>query len=199
MEFRLVYQGLLPSASPRKPRGREKHEIRRVLGRQLAELWKAHPRLRSVAEGAGTHHVHLIAGAQYRQGVGKVYNRCDRRFVPLITRNSGVGCSLDVLFLRRDEPGSLIGSGGDIDNRIKVLFDALRLPTHERETTGTPEDDDDPFYCLLEDDSLITEVRVTTDRLLLPREGVERVNDVHLVIRVKTTIVNSGVISALSF
>jgi hypothetical protein len=37
-------------------------------------------------------------------------------------------CSIDILFLHRDAPGRIVRSGGDIDNRIKVLFDALRVP-----------------------------------------------------------------------
>jgi hypothetical protein len=44
---------------------------------------------------------------------------------------------------------------------------------------------EDPFYCLLEDDKLISEVRVTTDRLLLlPRETQIDPNDTLLVIKV---------------
>jgi hypothetical protein len=96
-------------------------------------------------------------------------------------------CSLDVIFLRRDEPGNLIQGGGDIDNRIKVLFDALRMPQSVEELAGaTPSTDQEPFYCLLEDDRLITEVKVTTDRLLTPPMASESQNDVHLVMRVTT-------------
>lgn len=72
-------------------------------------------------------------------------------------------CALDVLFLRRDGPGSLIKSGGDIDNRLKVLFDALKLPRPgEFDSTVPPAPDEDPFFCLVEDDTLITEIKVTT-------------------------------------
>lgn len=51
---------------------------------------------------------------------------------------------------------------GDIDNRLKTLFDALRLPNQTNELVGydNPAPDENPFFCLLEDDSLITHVSV---------------------------------------
>jgi hypothetical protein len=67
-----------------------------------------------------------------------------------------------------------------------LLFDALRIPADCSELGGaTKEEDEDPyFFCLLEDDALITEVAVTTDALLAPYSvGTE--NDVQLVIKVK--------------
>jgi hypothetical protein len=82
----------------------------------------------------------------------------------------GLACSLDILFLRRDSPGNLVRSGGDIDNRINTLFDALRRPENGEEVAGFPPGpNEDPFFCLMETDSLVTEVSVITDRLLLPQ------------------------------
>ena len=80
------------------------------------------------------------------------------------------------------------------DNRIKVLCDALRLPTTDEVRGFSPEQDDVPFLCLLEDDSLITELKVTTDRLLTPPTGSSNHigSDVHLVIHVKTAVVDRG-------
>lgn len=101
-------------------------------------------------------------------------------------------CSLDILFLRRDQPGALVTHGGDIDNRMKVLLDALRMPDGCHEVCGnTPTADEEPFFCLLTDDRLITEIRIVTDRLLTPLETHEYIHDVHLIIHVKT--VNSDV------
>ena len=42
--------------------------------------------------------------------------------------------------------------------------------------------------CLVDDDKLITEVRIVTDRLLIPIDSGERVNDVELVTHVHTSI-----------
>jgi hypothetical protein len=88
-------------------------------------------------------------------------------------------------------PGNLVASGGDIDNRIKVLFDGLRMPQNNTEIDQfPPQEGANPFFCLLENDDLITDVGITTDRLLTPKESDESVHDVHLVIRVLTKIVD---------
>lgn len=49
--------------------------------------------------------------------------------------------------------------------------------------------DENPFFVLLEDDSLITKVSVTTDRLLTPQADGEHINDVHLIIGVRVIVV----------
>ena len=118
------------------------------------------------------------------------------RFLPLIGNAFGIdtACVLDILFLRRDEPGRLVGSGGDIDNRIKVLLDALKMPTPGDgfKPEAGPSEGEEPFFCLLQDDSLITELRVTTDRLLTPVGDDEKLTDVHLVIGVKTVLLRGS-------
>ena len=142
----------------------------------------------------------IISGPlQLPSGQIHYYDRCGRRFLPLIDNSSGVGCSLEILFLRRDQPGALIRSGGDIDNRIKVLFDSLRMPSHDGEVVGQAVDDDNPFYCLLEDDRLISEVKATTDNLLTPLNDREHIHDVRLVIHVKTIVVDSSNLGAVTF
>jgi hypothetical protein len=79
-------------------------------------------------------------------------------------------CDLDVLFLRAEPIGGLLNhnsGGGDIDNRMKVLFDAFGIP-QRGQLQPKPDDPPDPIplFVLLSDDSLITSVKVTTDRLL---------------------------------
>lgn len=78
---------------------------------------------------------------------------------------------------------ALSRKGGDIDNRLKTLFDALRYPhiPNELPVGAAPAADQDPFFCLLEDDQLINKVSVTVDKLLIPAG----VNDVHLVMSIK--------------
>lgn len=72
------------------------------------------------------------------------------RFAPLINKYYGWVCDLDILFLRREEAGAIV-NGGDIDNRLKVLFDGLRIPENMEEVKDEkPDADEDPFYCLLE-------------------------------------------------
>jgi hypothetical protein len=83
-------------------------------------------------------------------------------------------------------PGSVLQSG-DIDNRLKTLFDAFRLPHSVDELGGNlePQADEDPFFCLLEDDKLITHVAVETDVLFQPTGDRFDPNDSRLVISVK--------------
>jgi hypothetical protein len=103
--------------------------------------------------------------------------------VPLVTRELGVYCELDILFLRPDPPGGAVESG-DIDNRMKTLFDAVGMP-REKTQVGrytAPEPSEIPFFCLVEDDSVINKLTVETDRLL--SDEVTK-NDAHLIITVR--------------
>jgi hypothetical protein len=50
----------------------------------------------------------------------------------------------------------------------------------------SPSQDENPFYCLLEDDRLISKVSVDTDTLLQPIEKEPNANDARLVITVKS-------------
>jgi len=184
MEFRLVFQGKLPAASQGNTRAEDKHRIRKALHPQLRELWKADRYLRkywmeSRSEGEERFRFDLLADN---------HAKCGYRFLPLVGSQAGdEACSLDILFLRRDQPGDLVSHGGDIDNRMKVLLDALRMPDECKEVCGdTPTADEDPFFCLLKDDRLVTELRIVTDRLLTPVTPDERIHDVHLIIHVKT-------------
>jgi hypothetical protein len=206
VEFRLVYEGPLKAAGGGKggTRSPEKHTIRKVLHKQLARLWEVIPQLRyrtteheafvpgrRYRDADGTEH-HELPSAQFRKSLletlGKKFDRCGYEFVPLVSKHLNLSCGLDILFLRRDMPGvPLIHSGGDIDNRLKVLLDALRIPTECTEIPdGTKKESDEHpyFFCLLEDDALITDLAVTTDTLLTPHIP-ETENDVQLVIKVK--------------
>jgi hypothetical protein len=98
-----------------------------------------------------------------------------------------LGCELKILFLRREEPGSLILQAGDLDNRLKTLFDALRVPTEQELIED--KDPTDPIFCLLESDAMITGLSIKTDRLLTgPHKPV---HEVHLVIEADIRVLHS--------
>lgn len=215
VEFRLVYQGRLPAQSNSESRLKDKHAIRRVFHKQLKALWDTHPfitRYREPHEPVGRimnmPFQGIVVTSMYTGGptgylrtiaerIGKQFARCGYYFVPLIGGAFGAGtetvCALDILFLRRDPPGrGLVVTGGDIDNRLKVLFDAMRIPENCDEVRGyPPAEGEAPFFCLLQNDNLITEVKVTTDQLLTPITSEENINDVHLIISVKSMAVGS--------
>jgi hypothetical protein len=106
--------------------------------------------------------------------VADQYRLNDYRFVPLVRGEFALTCSLDVLFLRIGHSHSVF-TAGDVDNRIKTLIDALCKPQSGAALRGneTPAEGEDPFYCLLEDDKLITGFKVETDRLLGYPESTE--------------------------
>lgn len=158
--------------------------MRKVFHKQLVNLWATQSFLRTISKDE----VGSIATRYAHSGF---------RFVPLVSSFFTVACALDILFLRRDGPGSIVRSGGDIDNGIKVLFDALRMPQTRDEIAGdSPAEDEVPFYCLLEDDKLISKVQTETNWLLTPTQHSEHINDVQLVIRVKTVAAGSSLFSS---
>jgi hypothetical protein len=111
--------------------------------------------------------------------------RGDFMCLALVREKLSLVCDLDILFLRRENPGHLVSGGGDLDNRIKVLFDALRMPQDANEVRGFSPDGSKLLFCLAEDDKLITGFRVTTDRLLEPAPSQAEENNVQLIINVE--------------
>ncbi len=171
VNFRLTYDGPLKAASQSDTRRIDKHTIRCALSRQLEELYKIHD-----AD-------FLDKECEDWDEMPKV-NRGNFIFLALVREKLNLVCDLDILFLRRDDPGQLIRGGGDLDNRIKVLFDALRVPD-ELEIRGIEPNPERVILCLLEDDKLITGFRITTDRLLEPASSEAEENHVRLVINVE--------------
>jgi hypothetical protein len=194
VEFRLVYQGPLVSQKSGGGGSRiaEKHAIRKVFHKQLQKVWQQRRVLdfylqeRCSAEPSGNIVKFRIADKWINK-----YSKYGFRFLPLITEEAGLACSIDILFLRPDPPGKIRDSSGDIDNRIKVLLDGLRTPRYPDEAKGlSPDPDENPFFVLLEDDSLITEMKITTDRLLtadVVDENVLLIIDVNLLVVNPTT------------
>ena len=92
-------------------------------------------------------------------------------FIPLVRNSLYLACDLEILFLRHDDDLRVLQKGGDLDNRIKTLFDGLKKPKHADEQGGIVPSAD-PLYVLLEDDALIHSFSVRTGKLL--GRGVEK-------------------------
>jgi hypothetical protein len=110
----------------------------------------------------------------------------DFHWRPLVTKENGLICKLDILLLRPGAPGGVMA---DIDNRLKTIFDALQMPSSPSELGGgsskgqiKPRANDEPFNVLLQDDRLITHVSVTTDTLLELNPQVPKETGVRLTI-----------------
>jgi len=202
MKFTLTYDGeLRPDDKPVR-----KWEIRKKLHPQLEELWTIHPALKQVAArrywpvgGAVNvthHHTEATtpnhpspprAGTNPPPGVidlcATIVKR-DKHFLPLVRKSHLLSCALKILFLRKEPPGKLY-QGGDLDNRLKTLFDALGVPPHDEHVIDdfdTPH----PMYTVLEDDSLISKIEVETHQLLT-RPGANT-HEVRLVVEVDVRV-----------
>jgi hypothetical protein len=160
MEFTLVYQGRLPANGSPK----EKQKIRRIFHSQLKELFK---------------HTPYNLDPPPSRSIRRVGNYT---FFPLVTERRREIAELNIMMLRPEPSGYIVSKGGDIDNRLKTLLDSLRMPDKNQ----IPKNDvvakgEDPVFCLLEDDSLISKLSVSTDHLLQLSKDKSFVN---LMIRV---------------
>ena len=196
VEFRLLYSGELLAASREDTRAAHKHEIRRTFHPQLRRLWNLENNLRKLAQLYWGRSLkgkknYAIPSEQeiFEQGIrsfSENWGRNGFKFVPLVTDEMALRCSLDILLLRPQEK-RFIFTQGDIDGQVKTLFDALRIPKNFAEAGGIgPQQDETPFFCLLEDDRLVTEVRVLADQLLLlPSQRDCKATDSFVIIDVK--------------
>ena len=150
MRFTLYYRGALPSnGSPSA-----KDCIRRAISPQLRDLWNQIPlkyeRQRFLDPDYELTAVREVDG---------------HAFACVVNSKISLVAALDILFLRPEEPGSLVTRGGDIDNRIKTLLDALAIPKPDQ-IVAKNNGSDDVTHCLLEDDNLTTGMNIAVDRLL---------------------------------
>jgi len=202
VEFRLLFSGeLLSTGNKSKPS--EVHAIRRSFHPQLRRLWMADENLLQLAKSAFHGGAHLSGvprpsteEERFDAGIktiGAIWNRAGFDWVPLVTPDMALRCSIDILLLRPDIEERFIFRRGDIDGQVKTLFDAFRIPENTDEVgNASPQHDEVPFFCLLQDDRLITEVRVTTDRLLLlPNQKDIKPNDCLAVIHIKLNARNA--------
>jgi hypothetical protein len=194
MEFRLTYEGPLysiqrdPISGQPDKRRDHKHDIRKTFHYQLKRLWECTPFLhtgKSTGPDLAGYVVTSLPPLPNKDALAAKYALYGFNFVPLVTRDLHLLCGLDILFLRPDRPGEVLNSG-DIDNRIKTLFDALRVPVAGEEYgKRIVQPDEKPFFCLLEDDSLITKISVETDQLLQGVSSIPDMNDARLIITVR--------------
>lgn len=174
MRFVLTYSGQLPSSGSLA----DKHRIRRAIHPQLARQWQIESSLADWARPRNQPSDPLGKGLEE---IGTTFTRGQFHFVPLVCKRLKLVCFLDIAFLRREAPGELVRHGGDIDNRIKTLLDSLRVPDAGEVQGFAPDATENPFFCLLEDDALVTGFQVKTERLLEPCTEPESRWDVRLM------------------
>jgi len=159
MEFTLVYRGQL--AAERVGQRDEKQRLRRIFHQQFAVLWKEPP-LDALQQLWNKELQHYQPADDITSTVGGFI------YAPLCNEKYGTVADLEIDMLRPERPGSFRKSAGDIDNRLKVLLDSLRMPRYKGELPDmdVPGKDESPFFCLLEDDALIHDISVRSHRWL---------------------------------
>jgi hypothetical protein len=182
VEFRLTYSGVLLASSKTKTRAAHKQELRKHFHRQLKTKWDASGLdldWYGGRDGKRKHHNLL-------DGLASEFARLGFNFVPFVTREADVNCSIDLLMLRPNSERAIFLMG-DIDGRLKTIFDALKMPQQKSDLGGydDPDEDEKPFFVLLEDDSLVTRVAVETDYMLEPVRDSDNANDVRLILTIK--------------
>jgi hypothetical protein len=188
VKFTLIYDGDLP-ASGSSPKPSYASNIRNAFHDQLEDLWNRDIIMRTLARTARTQQIHggfwgsekkIFTRPELPAYDGPIpslqegqTNFCapisvtgiEAAFIPLVRHSLYLACDVDILFLRHDDDIKVIKRGGDLDNRIKTLFDALRMPSQLEELGGVVPKSD-PLCVVLEDDALIHSFSVKTGKLL---------------------------------
>jgi hypothetical protein len=192
MKFTLIYDEELPP-SGNSPKPEYAALVRNKLHEQLADLWDRDIILRTLARTARTI---PNPGAGYLVGSEPIWSPSELpegpipslmsgqtdfcspidvlnvgKFIPLVRNSLYLACDLNILFLRHDDDLRILQDHGDLDGRIKTLFDGLKKPKSPEEQGGIYLSAD-PLYVLLEDDALIHSFSVRTGKLL--GQAVER-------------------------
>jgi hypothetical protein len=182
VKFHLTYQGELKHNSAAG--ADHVQEIRKQFHPQLCKLWNSHPLLLQWPHPQlnSQHHPQRM-----RDFLAHEFERLGYHFVPLAMTRYNALVSLEILFLRAGVPGTILRSA-DLDGRLKTLLDGLRMPTQKQEfgSYDKPAEGEDPFYCLMEDDKLVSNLSIKTDALLQPTaaDGRLHTHDARVVIGV---------------
>ena len=202
MKFTLTFDGELP-ASGNKAKPEAKWAIRNQIHPQLAELWQTQPMLKALRANAVVPTGNQWVSQKFQYDTDRFgglpsgspmtdtqIDTCapmvfgDKAYTPLIRSSLHLSCELEILFLRKEEPGATLLQAGELDNRLKTLFDGLRLPEPDELKAGSPVES--PLCCLMESDTLIDAVHVRTGQLLTRPGG--SIREVRAVIEVKVKV-----------
>lgn len=93
-----------------------------------------------------------VWGAEITSGLRASDCRIERgstHFLPIICSPLKLLANIEITWFRPEQPGRVVQSG-DIDNRLKTLFDGLSVPPHENQfpNSGISGTAQSPFYCL---------------------------------------------------
>lgn len=161
MEFCLHYYGKLKS----RDNAAGKHAIRQALHEQVKSLCTLEQFSHTFE---GDH-----KGTRKANEKPMFVEFGDKRYWFLISEDLATVVDINITILVPHEVGRIVQNGGDIDNRVKTLFDALRIPsvTSEIPSSDSFNYSDGGMYCLLQDDKLINRVSIRSYRDHAPLDG----------------------------
>jgi hypothetical protein len=134
MRFRLVWQGQLPGTGNSSKKPDVIQRIRDDFHPQLKFLWDSHSalkRLRStsiVSTDLGRdltlsespfhapRNLKQFPMGDHETDLCAPIREDGKQYIPLVRKSLDLNCHLNILFLRQEDPGSLVLQGGDIDN-----------------------------------------------------------------------------------
>lgn len=177
MQFTLIYSSDLP------PNGsvHDKWKIRREIEPQLRRLCNTPPFDALSRRQDPNADPSIYMGRSIR----------DIDFIPVLKSEHGVRAEIKILMLSSEIPGGVIHCG-DIDNRMKTLFDAMSIPSEQQIPSDPEFNPDRRVYCLLDDDRLITSVTVESERNLRLNRGSR---EALVVIRIRPIVFLQNAIS----
>ncbi|HEV8348219.1 MAG TPA: hypothetical protein VGQ16_16700 [Vicinamibacterales bacterium] len=176
MKLLLRYRDNLPaSAGPA-----EKMQLRFFLSRQLRRVWEnyfeaKHP-LGQLPRAKPTK---LPAANSLPYFMTVFDDEPSYRFVPLVTHGNKIRCRLSIRYGRwRTGGAAQLLDNGDIDARLKVLFDGLSIPQANQLNFSKVhlEHQTDTCFVLAEDDRLIESVEIGTFEILDAPKGQKEDN-----------------------
>ena len=176
MEFCLHYNGKLKS----QDNAAGKHQIRIALHDQIKSLCNSEP-FSVVFEPD-------LKGTR-DSGKPMFLELGSKRYWFLISEHLATVADLKITVLVPHKVGKLVQNGGDIDNRIKTLFDGLRIPSVSSEIPSSDAFDysKSGMFCLLQDDKLINRISIQTYQDHAPLDN----DSVRCIIEIQTKITAS--------
>jgi hypothetical protein len=184
--FTLRYQGHIPSGG-KTGKAEDKHRIRTAFSVQLGKKWtqtRLWNQYMEMNPPFAQHRPGQFCSPDYMLPFFRV-SKCGLTIYPLVTAHNGLWCELEI-WLSVFEP-RLLSPTGDIDNKIKIVFDALRMPQVDQEIPDSMRGPgSDTLYCLLEDDTLIRKFSVEAE------EAISSPLIEELAVKVKVSTTNSS-------
>ena len=159
--FQLVFKDEIPSNGNRHQRD-TKQGIRQAFHVYLRNVWKNEKLLSKFLDGGLPTVPYPVKRSAPDDDKHPFYRAelCGFSWVPLVTKRNRLRVDLEIEILG-DSPRVLKPSG-DIDNRLKVILDGLRMVRQPSEIESDSHGKGSDLFVLLEDDSLIRNLEVVT-------------------------------------